>query len=153
MLMAGFWMPTSAREQPLASQSRARALWEYNDRNKKTCWHPKPGHQQTCSLLVSLALLAVPADLLGLDVLLDSPSMSWSTPGTSQRQKRAPELFWQTRARRALAADWPRIGRDVGPTSWRTHGNSKNEPRWWAKNLKTLSQMAGKRLTQLSRQL
>ena len=61
--------------------------------------------------------------------------------------KRAPELFWQTTARRGLAAHWPRIGRDVATTSWRTLWKSEIEPRWWAKNLKTLSQMAGKNLS------
>ena len=60
-----------------------------------------------------------------------------------ENQKRAEELLGTTRARRELAARWPRLGRDVATTSWRTLWKSEIEPRWWAKNLKTLSQMAG----------
>ena len=68
-------------------------------------------------------------------------------------KKRAQKLLGQTRARRDLAAHWPRLGRDVATTSWRTLWKSEIEPRWWAKNLKTLSQMAGNSLALQSQAL
>ena len=37
-----------------------------------------------------------------------------------------------------------RKSRDVATTPWRTHRNCQTQAREWAKNLKTLSQMAGK---------
>ena len=59
-----------------------------------------------CSLLVSLALLVLSAGLLG--------------------SSRALELFWQTRARRGLAAHWPRIGRALAAT-WPRHPGEHTE--------------------------
>ena len=48
-----------------------------------------------------------------------------------------------SRARRDLAATWPRLGQTVATTSSRTRLASQIQPRSWAKNRKNLSQMAG----------
>ena len=60
---------------------------------------------------------------------------------TSRTGRKLPERY---SALARPAASWPRVGRDVATTAGRTQRNFKKDPRCWAKNLKTLSQMAGK---------
>ena len=66
-----------------------------------------------CSLLCDREITGAQAAQLVKAHLLESKTRPSVLLERLDAQKRAPELFWQTRARRALAATWPGRGHDL----------------------------------------